>query len=159
MRKRLVATIIMCVMCIGGCRNTASRSEAVPLEYEVPKDDSFESRYTDTLKTTEGIEFKCSEKYMMGPEAKGQYCFSLTQAETEECLNENYDWSMEFSCNKKISEVEYYGYDGELLGSEKVDTRELVIEMDYNQEYIDKFIVYIKNGRNMYSAQFERSGM
>ena len=158
MKNLLVALmcILMLVM-LSACGSTEATADPVPLTpysaYE-----GFVS--TGSLKTEEGIVISCSDNYVMGNVVKGQFWFCLSdkEYESEEFLEDDYDWKVELTSNGKIVKVDFYDYEGELIGSEECKNNTAIVDENYKDVYCNSFMLYIEEGDNLYTAHFVRFG-
>ena len=113
MTKKILATL-MCICTIFaftacGASNASSDEQAektsTPLTYVRNTDGDL---YTsNVVETEEGVSIFCTSNYVLGPEAKGQFLFMLSDW-SEECLEDDYDWNVKFVSNGHIYQTGFY---------------------------------------------------
>ncbi len=168
MTKKIKATVTMCI-CISimlaitacGASNASSDEQAektsTPLTYVRNTDGDL---YTsNVVETEEGVSIFCTSNYVLGPEAKGQFLFMLSDW-SEECLEDDYDWNVKFVSNGHIYQTDFYDYKGNIIATEECNGM-VTVDQDYKDTdtYIDKVVLHIEYEDELFTAEFVRSGM
>lgn len=165
MTKKIVATL-MCICTIFaftacGASNASSGEHAektsTPLTYVRNTDgDLYPS---NVVETEEGVAIFCTSNYVLGPEAEGQFLFSLSHW-SEECLEDDYDWNVKFVSNGHIYQTDFYDHDGNIIATEECNGMVTVNQnYKYTDTYIVKVVLHIEYQDELFTAEFVRSGM
>jgi len=117
-----------------------------------------DNNFRKFIKTKEGIEFLCSENYVMSPLANGELIFMLEKSAIAQSRNKDFDWKVQFSSNANIYKIEFFDYKENLITTQYCNGIANV-DFDINDTYIHKVIIYIKYKNQLYSAEFVRYGI
>lgn len=160
MTKKIKATVTMCIisimLAITACgRSNATSSDEVPLTYAETDGDG-DLYDSNVIETEEGVSILCTSNYVLGPEASGQFLFMLSNW-SEECLNDDCDWSVKFVSNGHIYQTDFYDYDGNIIATEECNGM-VTVDQEYKDTYVNKIVLHIEYEDKQFTAEFVRSG-
>lgn len=161
MTKKILA-ILMCICTIlafTACDALDKQAEetSTPLTYVGNAEGDM---YTsNVVETEEGVSIFCTSNYVLGPEAEGQFVFMLSDW-SEECLEDDYDWKVDFVSNGNIYQTDFYDYGGNIIATEECNGMVTVDQYYKNTDtYISKVVLHIEYEDELFTAEFVRSGM
>lgn len=159
MKKIITTFMCICMMCMfAGCStsnanpNAEAGKTATPLTYL--GNFGTQAYTTNAVETEEGVFIFCTSNYILGPEAGGQFLYGISEW-TEDCLEDDYDWKVRFISNGHIYQVDFFDYEGSLIGSEKCNGM-ATVDNEYGETgtYVGSVMLYIEYEGNLYTAEF-----
>lgn len=163
--KKIISVVLLCLFTIAifmgftawgfTASNKVDDHEVVSLVWKEPTEEY--KYYDNSLETTAGITFSCSDNYVIGPGDGGQFAFALKEI-TEEVSNKDFDYTVEIFCSHKIIKIECYSYDYKLIASKELsNSYSVAIGLQYSRIYCDYVVLYIRgDDGNTYTAKFTR---
>ena len=110
-----------------------------------------EERFSNSICTTNEITFKCSLNYQLGiDEETGDFIFCLKDEDSP--LN-----TMVLSCDKQITEADYYSYENTLIFQKvKIEDEYVEIYTDYCKKDCSYAIIFVEDNKEVFYAKFIR---
>ena len=161
-KKLFAITLMICSLFSMSACSKKKETAVLPLTYL--EEENSDNLYTHNyVNTEEGVVIMCSNNYILGPEARGQFVFELGDSEITKFENdkeEDIEWTVSFVSNGQIYKIDYFDYKGNVIASEKCKGL-ATVTVDYNgneEKYIDSIILYIQFNGKKYTAEFARTG-
>ena len=165
MTKKILA-ILMCICTIlaftacdalNASSDKQAEKTATPLNYV--RNTDVDLYTSNVVETEEGISIFCTSNYVLGPEAGGQFVFMLSDW-SQECLEDDYDWKVDFVSNGHIYQTDFYDYEDNVIATEECNGMVTVDQYYKNTDtYVSKVVLHIEYEDGLFTAEFVRSGM